>query len=94
MRDHGKTLSFAPRLPSRLTRLSFGLLYRGRRLRVDIRGDAAQYELLDGKPLEILHHGESLTVTADSPQARPLPPTPQRPAPHQPPGRSPNLGHG
>jgi alpha,alpha-trehalose phosphorylase len=94
MRDYGKTLSFAPRLPSRLTRLSFGLLYRGRRLRVDIAGDAAQYELLDGKPLEILHHGESVTVTADSPQARPLPPIPQRPAPHQPPGRSPNLGHG
>ena len=94
MRDHGKTLSFAPRLPSRLTRLSFGLLYRGRRLRVDIAGDAAQYELLDGKPLEILHHGENVTVTADSPQARPLPPIPQRPAPHQPPGRSPNLGHG
>ena len=94
MRDHGKTLSFAPRLPSRLTRLSFGLLYRGLRLRVDIAGDAAQYELLDGKPLEILHHGENVTVTADSPQARPLPPIPQRPAPHQPPGRSPNLGHG
>ncbi len=94
MRDHGKTLSFAPRLPSRLTRLSFGLLYRGRRLRVDIAGDAAQNELLDGKPLEILHHGESVTVTADSPQARPLPPIPQRPAPHQPPGRSPNLGQG
>jgi len=42
MRDHGKTLSFAPRLPSRLTRLSFGLLYRGRRLHVDVVGDAAQ----------------------------------------------------
>ena len=94
MRDHGKTLSFAPRLPSRLTRLSFGLLYRGRRLRVHIRGDAAQYELLDGKPLEILHHGENLKVTADSPQTRPLPPTPQRPAPQPPPGRSPNPGHG
>ena len=29
MRDHGETLAFAPRLPSRLTRLRFGLLYRG-----------------------------------------------------------------
>jgi len=91
MRDHGKILSFAPRLPSRLTQLSFGLLYRGRRLRVGIRSDAAQYELLDGKPLEILHHGERLTVTMDSRQTRPLPPTPQRPAPQPPPGRSPTL---
>src|SRR5262249_52438491 len=30
MRAHGETLAFAPRLPSRLTRLRFGLLYRGR----------------------------------------------------------------
>jgi alpha,alpha-trehalose phosphorylase len=94
MRDHGKTLSFAPRLPSRLTRLSFGLLYRGRRLRVGISSDTAQYELLDGKPLEILHHGESLKVTTDSPQTRPVPPAPQRPAPQPPPGRAPGLGHG
>ena len=94
MRDHGKTLSFAPRLPSRLTQLSFGLLYRGRRLRVGIAGNTAQYELLDGKPLEILHHGERLTVSTDSPQTRPLPPAPKRPAPQPPQGRSPTLRHG
>jgi hypothetical protein len=35
MRDHSKTLSLAPRLPSRLTRLSIGLLYHARRLRLD-----------------------------------------------------------
>jgi alpha,alpha-trehalose phosphorylase len=93
MRDHEQTLSFAPRLPSRLTQLSFGLLYRGRRLRVGIRSDAAQYELLEGKPLEILHHGERLTVTTDSHQTRPLPPAPQRPAPQPPHGRSPTLHH-
>ena len=33
MRDYGETLAFAPRLPSRLSRLRFGLVYRGRRLR-------------------------------------------------------------
>ena len=94
MRDYGTTLAFAPRLPARLTRLSFSLLYRGRRLRVDIRRGAANYELLDGEPLEILHYGEPLTLTADSPQFRPLPPLPQRPAPQAPPGRSPNLRQG
>ena len=42
MRDHGKTLSFAPRLPSRLTRLRFGLLYRGARLAVEIAATTAR----------------------------------------------------
>jgi alpha,alpha-trehalose phosphorylase len=42
MRDHGDTLSFAPRLPSRLARLTFRLVYRGRRLRVDVRSDAVR----------------------------------------------------
>ena len=89
MRDHGETLSFAPRLPSRLAGLSFGLLYRGRRLRVGVRGDATHYELHEGEPLELLHHGERLTVAVESPQTRPLPPAPTRPAPRTPPGRSP-----
>jgi len=92
LRDHGKTLSFAPRLPSRLTRLSFGILYRGQRLRVDIHSDAVHYELLGGKPVEILHHGEAITVTSDAPVTRTLPSTPPRPAPQPPPGRSPRPG--
>jgi alpha,alpha-trehalose phosphorylase len=87
MRDYMETLSFAPQLPSRIGRLSFGLLYRGRRLRVDVRPDRAHYELLDGEPIEILHHGERLTVTASSPQSRPVPVAPQRPAPPPPRGR-------
>jgi alpha,alpha-trehalose phosphorylase len=95
LRDYGTTLSFAPRLPPRLTRLGFGILYRGQRLRVDVRSDAAHYELLDGKPVEILHHGEAITVTSDAPLTRALPPNPARPAPQTPPGRSPRLGiHG
>ncbi len=94
MRDYGKALSFAPRLPSQLTGLSFGLIYRGRPLRVNIHSRDAQYELLDGEPLEILHHGENVKVTVGSPQTRPLPPGPQRPPPQPPPGRSPSRGQG
>jgi alpha,alpha-trehalose phosphorylase len=94
MRDHGETLSFAPRLPSRLTRLRFGLLYHGQPLRVDIRPHTAKYELLDGKPLEILHYGEPITVTVNCPETRPLPPTAQQVAPQSPPGRSPGLARG
>jgi alpha,alpha-trehalose phosphorylase len=93
MRDEAGTLSFAPRLPSRLTRLTFRLIYRGRRLRVDVRPDSASYQLLDGEPLEVLHHGEALTIEGQSPQSRPLPPAPpSRPA-EQPPGRTPPRRH-
>ena len=44
MRDYGDTLIFAPRLPSRLVGLSFGLLYRDRRLRVRVQADHATYD--------------------------------------------------
>src|SRR3712207_7303950 len=30
LRDYGDTLAFSPRLPSRVERLAFGLVYRGR----------------------------------------------------------------
>jgi alpha,alpha-trehalose phosphorylase len=93
MRDHGATLAFAPRLPSRLTRLTFRLVYRGRRLRVDVHRDSARYELLDGEPLDVVHHGEAVTVESGSSVTRPLPPAPHRTAPEQPPGRSPPRRH-
>jgi alpha,alpha-trehalose phosphorylase len=91
MRDYGDTLSFAPRLPSRLTRLSFGVVFRGRRLRVEVQADHAAYELLDGDPLELIHHGERMTVTAEAPLRCQVPPPPQRPVPRSPAGRSPGL---
>jgi alpha,alpha-trehalose phosphorylase len=87
-------LAFAPRLPSRLSRLNFRLLYRGRRLRVRITEDSARYELAAGEPLELLHHGERLRVAVGEPQTRPVPPAPRRPAPDQPPGRRPPRRHG
>jgi alpha,alpha-trehalose phosphorylase len=89
MRDHGDGLEFAPRLPSRLSRLSFRLVYRGRRLRVDVRKQGARYELLQGEPLEIRHAGEPLTVAQGDPQERPLAPVPRRRPVEQPPGREP-----
>ncbi|HYB25805.1 MAG TPA: glycosyl hydrolase family 65 protein [Solirubrobacteraceae bacterium] len=91
MRDHGDGLSFAPRMPPRLTRMSFGLLYRGRRLRVEVESDHAVYNLIDGDPIELIHHGEKITVTPGTPLSCPLPPVPQYPEPHQPPGREPGL---
>jgi alpha,alpha-trehalose phosphorylase len=93
LRDHGDTLAFGPRLPSRLARLAFRLSYRGRRLRVDVRRDAATYELLGGEELALLHHGEEITVSPGSPRTCPLPPAPSRPHVKQPPGRTPPRRH-
>ena len=94
MRDHGELLSFAPRLPHRLTRLAFRLTYRGRRLRVEVNGGgSARYELLQGEPLELLHHGEPFTLSADEPQELAVPPIPPRPAPPQPATRQPLCSH-
>jgi alpha,alpha-trehalose phosphorylase len=89
LRDHDGELSFAPRLPDALARLSFRLQFRGRRLMVEVEHQKATYSLLAGEPLELTHHGERVTVTAKRPLARPIPRPPARDAPHQPPGRAP-----
>jgi alpha,alpha-trehalose phosphorylase len=93
MRDHGSTLSFAPRMPSGITRLSFGVRYRGRHLRVSVEGEEARYELVSGDELEILHHGSSLTVGPDAPATGELQAVPERQAPSPPPGREPPRRH-
>jgi alpha,alpha-trehalose phosphorylase len=88
LRDHGDILAFAPRLPAPLSRLSFRLLYRGRRLRVEISSDSARYELLAGEPLDLLHHGEPFTLMPDAPRTRPCPVLPEPPPVKPPPGRA------
>jgi alpha,alpha-trehalose phosphorylase len=89
MRDHDGALSFSPHLPEALTRLTFRLSFRGRRLHADIGHGQATYSLLDGPPLEITHHGEAATVSADQPLTRPIPPPAARETPSQPHGRAP-----
>jgi alpha,alpha-trehalose phosphorylase len=85
MRDHGDTLSFAPQLTPPLTRLCFRLVYRGRRLRVDIGRDGVLYELTDGEPLELWHCGEPVRVRVGEPCRRVLPPPPTDLTPVSPP---------
>ncbi|MGH3757131.1 glycoside hydrolase family 65 protein [Actinophytocola sp.] len=88
MRDHDRSLGFAPRLPRAITRLAFRMTYRGSRFAVEIRPDEATYELLEGPELSVTHHGEDLTISA-VPVRRPMPPAPRRPIPAQPVGRTP-----
>jgi alpha,alpha-trehalose phosphorylase len=89
MRDHGGALAFAPRLPEDLGRLAFRLLYRGRRLKVEVQDDQASYTLLGGEPLEVSHYGEPLRLSGDGPVTRQVPAPPDRERPSQPPGREP-----
>jgi len=93
MRDHGDALAFSPRLPPKLSRLAFRLLYRGRRLRVEVRHDEAEYELVAGEPLEIHHHGEPVRIGAGATETRPLPPLGRIARVEPPPRRSPPRRH-
>jgi alpha,alpha-trehalose phosphorylase len=83
----GQLLSFAPRLPPALTRLTFTVYLRGRRLRVAVLPGSASYQLDDdGLPLEVTHHGQPVTVSGQ-PVSRDIPAMPTPPRPAQPPGR-------
>jgi alpha,alpha-trehalose phosphorylase len=89
MRDHDGRLTFAPRLPSRLARLAFRIVFRGSRLRVEVTKAEATYTLAAGDPLEIAHHGAPITVSTEAPVTLAIPPAPVRPEPRQPDGRAP-----
>jgi alpha,alpha-trehalose phosphorylase len=87
MRDHGE-LSFAPRLPERINRLGFRVVYQGRVLSVSVAGHQATYRVIDGEPLDIHHHGRQVTVT-DRNLVLEIPPAPEVEPVHQPPHAAP-----
>jgi alpha,alpha-trehalose phosphorylase len=89
MRDHGGRLTFAPRLPGRIARLSFRIVFRGRRLEVEVARGLATYTLIEGEPLELEHHGTAITVRPGEPVTEPVPPQRELPRPSQPAGREP-----
>lgn len=90
MRDHDRSLHFAPRLPSALTRLAFRMTYRGSRFVVEIDQDGASYTLLEGPSLTVRHHGEGVALAPGSVERRPIPALTPREAPSQPHGRTPH----
>ncbi|WDZ87972.1 glycoside hydrolase family 65 protein [Micromonospora cathayae] len=93
MRDDRGELSFAPRLPGRLNRLAFSLLWHGQRLQVTVTPDEVRYELPDAGPetgVDLWHDGTRIRVTGGAPCVRPLPALPDPgPEPTAPPGRRP-----
>jgi len=89
MRDHDGSFSFAPRLPAAIERLAFRLVIGERRLKVEATKVETTYFLLEGPDLPLVHHGVPLTVSVGRPVTESNPPTPDRPAPTQPPSRAP-----
>jgi alpha,alpha-trehalose phosphorylase len=81
--------SFAPRLPDEITRLTFQILFRGRRLRVEVTKTEATYLLLDGSELQVRHYGDEIALSGDEAVTRPIPKFQARPRPTQPSGRPP-----
>jgi alpha,alpha-trehalose phosphorylase len=89
MRNYFGRVNFSPRLPTALTRLRFGIECRGRRVAIEIDPKQAAYTMLDGEPIEIAHHGDSLRLERGSRVVRPIPPPPLLEPPTQPRGRAP-----
>lgn len=87
MRDYGNQLRLSPKLPPALTRMTFRLTWRGKRLRVRIDQGEVTYDLLEGDALEFLHYNEPVKVTADGPLTRSYEPPPDLPPVKQPYGR-------
>jgi alpha,alpha-trehalose phosphorylase len=89
LRSDDGQIAFAPRLPDGITRLAFAIMFRGRRLRVEISHSRARYLLASGDPLEITHNGTPLQLAAGEPQERSVHRVRPRPRPRQPLGRAP-----
>lgn len=89
MRTVGDVLHFVPRLPQGISRISFTVTFRRRRLQVEILEDHVTYELLDGEPLTFCHDGQLLKVSADSALVQPTVAAEPGGSVSQPPGRQP-----
>jgi alpha,alpha-trehalose phosphorylase len=89
LRWQDSSLSFAPRLPGGIARLAFNILFRGRRLHVEVKAKEATYRLLDGSPLKTWHHGDEILLSLDKAVTRNIPAIKAGPRPAQPPGREP-----
>jgi len=83
------SLRFAPRLPAGIDRLAFRIMFRNRRVGVEVKATEATYRLIAGGPLTVSHHGEEILLTVDHPVTRSIPDIEVGPRPTQPAGRAP-----
>ena len=88
MRAGNGPLAFSPRLPDGISRLMFRMRYRGRKLSVTISGGRVRYQLVEGDPLPVTHHGEEFELGHRAVDRR-VPPVKAGPRPEQPPERPP-----
>lgn len=90
MRDTDEGLRFSPRLPERVSRLSFGVRIHGQTLRVDVTPSTATYLLKEGATVTVEHFGDTVELQAGQPVALEIPALPEVSArPSQPRGREP-----
>jgi alpha,alpha-trehalose phosphorylase len=86
LRDHGHRLDFSPRLPERLPRLRFPIVWRGLRLVVEVCPEEARYRLDeladddertgDAAPvMELSHWGEVFELRPGQEERRPTAPS-------------------
>jgi hypothetical protein len=72
-----------------LDRLAFRVVFHGRSLQVQFDRENAIYELREGDPLQITHHGQTVEVSGDEPVTLAIPDVVPRGNPTQPAGRTP-----
>jgi len=81
-------LTFRPQLPPDVVGLSFRVRFMGRIVHLAVRRGVAEYTVLSGDPLEIMHYGVAVKVGRE-PVSREIPDAPSYPSPSQPAGREP-----
>jgi alpha,alpha-trehalose phosphorylase len=74
MRHDETELSFSPRLPRGLTRMSFGLRIAGGTLRVELTSGRATYRRTAGQPLRLRHYDASVLLGPNASTTLPIPP--------------------
>jgi alpha,alpha-trehalose phosphorylase len=89
LRAHSDPLAFTPRLSAQFSSLRFRLRYRGRKIRVTVTPKQAKYELLEGNPMPVVHHGHEFTLGSAKSVTMKISPLTAGPRPEQPPGRAP-----
>ena len=89
MRHHGGSLSFSPRLPQAIRKLSFRVTFLGRIIKVSVDHRRATYTLVRGRQLRFDHHGTPIRVSPGRAVARAIPPLAEPVEPKPPAGREP-----